>query len=71
MHKKRKLIKSIFINLFFKIDNLITQNLLSVIHYQKSNARFKNKKKIYLNQSIHKVIDFSKDFNSNIAISCW
>lgn len=47
--KKVKSIKNDLINLFQKTNSLITQNLLNIVNYIKSNAKYKNKKKLYYN----------------------
>lgn len=46
--KKVSLIKNIWINLFEKMNNLIAQDLLSIVNYIKVNSRYKNEKKYIL-----------------------
>lgn len=41
--------KSVLTNLFQIINNSIIQNILQVVDYVKSNARYKNEKKLYFN----------------------
>lgn len=47
--KELRMIKNILIKLSQKINNLITQGLLSVMNYVGSNMRYKNKKKLCYN----------------------
>lgn len=46
-------IKSVSINLFWKIDILITQSLLDAVDHINSSVEYKNQKKICFNQSIN------------------
>lgn len=53
MHEKVKLTKNIIIDLFWRTDNLIIENLLQVVNYIKSNTGLENKKNLYFNQLIN------------------
>lgn len=50
--------KSVLIDLFQKIDDLITKKLLNIVDYIRLNARCKIKNKIYYNYLINQSIIF-------------
>lgn len=63
MRKNRRLIKSVLVDLFLIIDNLIMQSLLSAINQIKSSFKYENINKIYFNQIINK-------FNKKSTFEC-